>query len=190
MDEENKNTDKGNDKSNDIKNFVLDSLTPKTDLTKEAVSTGSAQMLALIISVCALVMAAHLEYKNWNTHSMPKVAVVDESTLNTSIGYEVMQKACKNPKKAQAASEQRVAQLAEVISNMRDSGYVVINKSSVMSYPAGNDITEAIADEMDLELVTPEFAAKNACEGFANTENAENENDSTEGGDFDDGSFD
>jgi hypothetical protein len=187
---DNGNKNQKQDSVPELKDVVMDSLAPKTKLAKEAVATGSAAMLGLIMAASSFVMAVHLEYKAWKTDTTPKVAVVDEGLLNGSVSYEIMKKACRNPEKAQSISKKRVAQLSEVIKTLRESGYVIINKSAVLSYPEGNDITEQVAELMDLEIVTPEQASQFPCGDEENPLNGNMDGDDDGLGEANDGSLD
>ena len=143
---------------NKASDALHEALVPQNPKIQAAAKSGALDMFGLIIASVALLVAVYAAKDVWQRHSsgavdVPKVAVVDVDLINASFLTEIMRSNAADPAKQAAELENKSRQLVGVIDKLKADGLIVLNKSAVLSYPEGNDVTATVAKEMGVNLL-------------------------------------
>lgn len=114
--------------------------------------TNSLLVLAVIISVTVNGWFA------WNRHdqaeALPPVLVIDPYALQHAKKEALLASGISKFESIVAETEQFAITLNSVLNDYREAGYVVVNRNAVIASPERLDITETVAQRLNLSLVS------------------------------------
>lgn len=118
-------------------------------LEKEG-SAGSA--VALGVAVISLCLGGYAFYRSFSD-SM-RIYVVDSDTLASSYLAQTMSniKPGDDPVVIQKQIYDKMSAIQNKLDELGQSGYVIVRKSATLTYPINQDITQELADELDIHL--------------------------------------
>lgn len=112
-------------------------------------------LLAVGLASLALCLGGYAFYKTTFSEAKPAAGfyVVDSDRLAAAYINEAMLKGRdQDPFQLQQQLEQNMNQIRTKLQNMADSGMVVMQRSAVLTYPPGADLTDKIAADLGINL--------------------------------------
>lgn len=131
---------------------------PQTTENKQpAADNGSGILLALSLAAGAVMLSGYNFYQSSLGHAAKPAAgfyVVDSDRLAASYLTQAMsQTQNQDPDAVRQMLEQNLARVQSKLNQMSDEGMIIIQRSAVVTYPKGTDITERVAQELGITLV-------------------------------------
>lgn len=138
----------------------------KTDNQKETgdrtdtADNGSGSLLALGLAAVALMLASYNFYQSlFGLMAKPAAGfyVVDSDRLAASYLTQAMSRSQnQDPDEVRRMLTQNLEQVQEKLSQMSNDGMIIVQRSAVVTYPKGADITERVAQELGITLIAPQ----------------------------------
>ncbi|MGD9787873.1 MAG: TrbI F-type domain-containing protein [Sulfuricellaceae bacterium] len=120
---------------------------------KDSVSSGWTQpAVFLIAAVSALVWFGFLAYPWKSQPQQPQVLILDSAKIVDRKMKEVMSATGMTPEKAAEEGRKTGESLNAMLEEYRRQGYIVINASVALAWPAEADITHAVAERLAVKL--------------------------------------
>lgn len=141
---------------------------PETEkpVISPAAESGSGGLLALGLAAAALMLSGYVFYQSsFGTEAKPASGfyVVDSDRLAASYLTQAMsQSQNQDPEAVRRMLEQNLQKVREKLSGMSEDGMIIIQRSAVVTYPKGADITERIARELGISLLPEQPAVPQA----------------------------
>lgn len=129
--------------------------TPETIPTAAKKDEGGGNLLAVAMASVALCLGGYAFYQTQFGQVQPAAGfyVVDSDRLAAAyIGEAMLKGRDQDPFLLQQQLEQNMNQIRSKLQNMADSGMVVMQRSAVLTYPPGADLTEKIAADLGINL--------------------------------------
>lgn len=121
---------------------------------KDSVSSGWTRptvFLTLIAAVLALVWFGFLASPK-SQPQQPQVLILDSAKIVDRKMKEVMSATGMTPEKAAEEGRKTGESLNAALEEYRHQGYIVINASVALAWPAEADITHAVAERLAVKL--------------------------------------
>ncbi|MFV2028614.1 hypothetical protein [Neisseria sp. S1] len=128
----------------------------------DTVENGSGSLLALGLAAAALMLAGYNFYQSSFARSAKPAAgfyVVDSDRLAASYLTQAMnQSQNQDPEAVRRMLTQNLEQVQAKLRQMSDDGMIIVQRTAVVTYPEGTDITEQVAKELGIALIAPQQA--------------------------------
>ncbi|WP_165088541.1 hypothetical protein [Neisseria yangbaofengii] len=125
----------------------------------DTADNGSGSLLALGLAA-ALMLAGYNFYQSSFGLTVKPAAgfyVVDSDRLAASYLTQAMSRSHnQDPDEVRRMLTQNLEQVQEKFSRMSDDGMIIVQRSAVVTYPKGADITEQVAQELGITLIVPQ----------------------------------
>lgn len=132
----------------------------------DTADNGSGSLLALGLSAVALMLAGYNFYQtSFGLMAKPAAGfyVVDSDRLAASYLTQAMSRSQnQDPNEVRRMLTQNLEQVQEKLSQMSNDGMIIVQRSAVVTYPKGADITERVAQELGITLIAPQMGVPTA----------------------------
>ncbi|MGN6879500.1 hypothetical protein ACTHTU_01150 [Neisseria sp. P0020.S005] len=126
----------------------------------DTADNGSGSLLALGLAAVALMLAGYNFYQSsFSLMAKPAAGfyVVDSDRLAASYLTQAMSRSQnQDPDEVRRMLTQNLEQVQAKLSQMSDDGMIIVQRSAVVTYPKGADITERVAQELGITLIAPQ----------------------------------
>jgi hypothetical protein len=125
---------------------------PKKDSAASIQSQSSAFLALKIAAVLALAWLGYLTYPWKLQPQQSQVLILNSAKIVDRKMKDVMSAAGMTPEKAAEEGRKTGEALNAALEEYRHQGYIVINSSVVLAWPAEADITHAVAERLAVKL--------------------------------------